>query len=155
LTIILIYEFIQMLQIKNRLLTKGLSRIKNIRGIRIPFVDLDYDQRGSIIVFTVLMLAAILAITLTLTRIFIPKIRAITEATDSVGAVYAADSALEWCLYNNREKSPILPQPIMANGATYQIYNDDSPSTCPGGETLNYRTVGIFRGVVRSFEVSE
>ncbi|MBI2674228.1 MAG: hypothetical protein HYX22_00620 [Candidatus Yanofskybacteria bacterium] len=48
-------------------------------------------QRGSIIIFTVLMLSAILAITLTLTRIFIPKIRAITEAADSVGAVYAAD----------------------------------------------------------------
>jgi len=118
-------------------------------------VDLDYNQRGSIIIFTILMLSAILAITLTLTRIFIPKIRAITEATDSVSAVYAADSALEWCLYNNREKSPILPQPVMANGATYQIYNNGSPSTCPGGETLNYRTVGTFRGVARSFEVSE
>ena len=113
------------------------------------------SQNGSIIIFTILMLSAILAITLTLTRIFIPKIRAITEATDSVSAVYAADSALEWCLYNNREKSPILPQPVMANGATYQIYNNGSPSTCPGGETLNYRTVGTFRGVARSFEVSE
>jgi len=84
------------------------------------------QDRGSIIVFTVLMLTAILTITLTLTRIFIPRLRSITEATDSIGAVYAADSAMEWC-----------------------------PSTCPGGETLNYRTVGTFRGVSRSFEISE
>ena len=112
-------------------------------------------QRGSIIVFTVLMLAAILAITLTLTRIFIPRIRAITEATDSIGAVYAADSAMEWCLYTNRGKAPPLSQPMMSNGATYQIYNGGTPSACPSGETLNYRTVGTYRGVSRSFEVSE
>jgi len=112
-------------------------------------------QRGSIIVFTILILSAILAITLTLTGIFITKIRSITEATASIGAVYAADSAMEWCLYTNRGKSPSLPQPIMSNGATYQIYRGGSPSTCPSGETLNYRAVGTYRGVSRSFEVSE
>ncbi|MBI4158602.1 MAG: hypothetical protein HY505_03245 [Candidatus Yanofskybacteria bacterium] len=112
-------------------------------------------NRGSIIIFTVLILSAILAITLTLTKIFIPRIRSITEATDSIGAIYAADSALEWCLYNNREKDPPLPQPTMSNGATYEIYSDGVSSTCPGGEPLNYRTVGNFRGVARSFEVSE
>lgn len=96
-----------------------------------------------------------LAVTLTLTRIFIPKIRVTTEATDSAGAVYAADSALEWCLYNNRGKVPLLSQPVMSNNATYQIYRDGTLSTCPSGETLNYRTVGTFRGVSRSFEISE
>ena len=101
------------------------------------------------------MLSAILAITLTLTRIFLPRIRTITEATNSIGALYAADSAMEWCLYNNREKSPLLTQPAMTNGSTYQIYRGSSLSACPGGETLNYRTVGNFRGVSRSFEVSE
>ena len=86
------------------------------------------QDRGSIIVFTVLMLTAILTITLTLTRIFIPRLRSITEATDSIGAVYAADSAMEWCLYNNRAKIPLLSQPIMSNGATYQIYNNGTHS---------------------------
>ena len=112
-------------------------------------------DRGSIIIFTLLMLSAILAITLTLTRIFIPRIRTITEVANSIGALYAADSAMEWCLYNNREKSPSLAQPVMANGSTYQIYRGGSLSVCPGGETLNYRTVGNFKGVSRSFEVSE
>jgi len=111
-------------------------------------------ERGSIIIFTVLMLSAILAITLTLTRIFIPRIRSITEANDSIGAVYAADSAIEWCLYTNREKAPPLAQPVMSNGATYQIYRNGVPSACPGGEELNYRTVGNYRGVSRSFEIS-
>lgn len=113
------------------------------------------NQSGSIIIFTVLMLSTILAITLTLTRIFIPKIRTITEATESIGAIFAADSAMEWCLYTNRGKSPPLSQPVMQNGATYQIYNNSAPSICPSGETLNYRAVGIYRGVARSFEISE
>ena len=113
------------------------------------------NSKGSIIIFTVLIIASILSITLALTRIFIPRIRSITEATDSIGAVYAADSALEWCLYTNREKVPPLSQPTMGNGATYEIYTDGVPSVCPGGEALNYRTVGTYRGVSRSFEVSE
>ncbi|OGN00849.1 MAG: hypothetical protein A2651_03160 [Candidatus Yanofskybacteria bacterium RIFCSPHIGHO2_01_FULL_42_12] len=97
----------------------------------------------------------ILTITLTLTRIFIPRIRTITEAANSVSAIYAADSAIEWCLYTNRGKTPSLAQPAMGNSATYQIYNNGNPSICPNGEALNYRTVGTFRGVSRSFEVSE
>src|SRR3990167_6165382 len=113
------------------------------------------NSKGSIIIFTVLIIASILSITLALTRIFIPRIRSITEATDSIRAVYAADSAMEWCLYTNRGKAPPLAQPVMADGSTYQIYNGGIPSICPDGETLNYRTVGTFRGVSRSFEVSE
>jgi len=101
------------------------------------------------------MVTSILSITLALTRIFIPRIRSITEATNSIGAAYAADSALEWCLYNNRERSPTLSQPTMSNGATYIIYNNNLPSTCPGGETLNYRAVGTYRSISRSFEISE
>lgn len=112
-------------------------------------------QNGSVIVFTVLIMTSMLTITLTLTRIFIPRIKAVAEAIDSVGAVYTADSAMEWCLYNNRGNSPTLTQPVMANGATYQIYNNGTPSTCPNGEALNYRTVGTYKGTSRSFEVTE
>lgn len=111
-------------------------------------------DRGSIIIFTILILASILSIALTLTKIFVPKIRTITEATNSTGAVYAADSAAEWCLYSNRNKVPPLSQPVMNNGSSYQIYRDGNPSVCPSSEALNYRTVGTFRGVSRSFEIS-
>ena len=133
-----------------RIANKDIRDLRHSHEIRILA-----SQNGSIIIFTVLILSSILAITLTLTRIFLPRVRSITEATDSIGAVYAADSAMEWCLYNNREKAPPLAQPVMSNGAAYQIYNNSTPSACPGGEALNYRTVGTWRGVSRSFEVSE
>lgn len=113
------------------------------------------NQQGSILIFSVLMLGVILTITLALGNIFLPRLRTSTETINSVAAAYAADSAMEWCLYGNRGKSPSLPQPTMQNGATYQIYRNGVLSTCPSGETLNYRTVGTFRGATRSFEISE
>ena len=128
---------------------------KKVEALEVLLDIRNFMNRGSIIIFTVLMLSSILAITLTLTRIFIPRIRSITEAADSIGAIYASDSAMEWCLYNNREKDPVLAQPVMANGATYEIYRDGIPSVCSGAEPLNYRTVGTYRGVSRSFEISE
>lgn len=112
------------------------------------------NEKGSIIIFTLLMVASILSITLTLVNIFIPRLRTYSESTSSTGALYAADSAMEWCLYTAREKPP-LPQPVLSNGATYEIYQNGTPSDCPGGETLDYRTVGTYRGVSRSYEVEE
>lgn len=106
-------------------------------------------ERGSIIIFTVLMLGSILAISLSLAAIFLPKIRAISNAgSSSVGAFYAADSGLEWCLYNSRGNSA-LPEPVLSNGATYTI----TPGTC-SGQPLDEQIVGTYQGVSRSLELS-
>ena len=105
-------------------------------------------ERGAIIIFTVLMLSTMLAVSLTLAAIFIPKIRGIVNAgPGSVGAIYAADSAIEWCLYKNRGY-PELPQPTMSNGATYIITPADCAIT-----PLNHQAVGNYRGVSRSLQV--
>jgi len=95
------------------------------------------------------MLGSILAITLSLAAIFVPKIRSISNAgAGSVGAIYAADSALEWCIYTNRG-NPVLPQPTMANGASYTLSSD-----CNSGISgLDAQAIGSYRGVSRSLEV--
>src|SRR5438105_172610 len=82
-------------------------------------------ESGSIIIFTVLMMGSILAITLTLAAIFLPKIKTAISATSSIGAIYAADSGVEWCIYTNRGYAA-LPQPVLDNGATFTI----SPNDC-------------------------
>lgn len=106
-------------------------------------------ERGAIIVFTVLMLSTMLAISLTLAAIFLPKIRGVVNAgPGSVGAIYAADSAIEWCIYKNRGYLPDLPPPVMSNGATYTI----TPSNC-ATSPLNHQAVGNYRGVSRSLQV--
>ena len=114
-------------------------------------------QEGSAIIFTLLILWSMLAITLALTAIYLPKIRAIGDAAaGSVGAIYAADSAIEWCIYTNRENPP-LPSPgipIMDNGATYTLI---PPTGCQPPATpapLNVQAVGTYRGVSRSLQVT-
>lgn len=107
------------------------------------------NQRGSVIIFTLLILGSMMAITLALLGIYLPKIRAIGDAgSGSVGAIYAADSALEWCIYTNRA-NPVLPQPVMANGATYTLI----PSDCTI-LPLNNQAVGTYNGVSRSLQVT-
>ena len=110
------------------------------------------SQEGSVIVFTILILGSMLAITLALAAIYLPKLRAVNDAgAGSVGAIYAADSALEWCIYTNRQ-NPSLPQPTMSNGATYRILpaNAADCTALP----LNNQAVGSYRNVSRSLQVS-
>ena len=114
-------------------------------------------NEGSIIIFAILMLTSILVITLTLTRIFLPKVKAITEATDSIKALYAADSALEWCLYVNRQAPGTPPTLNLTNGATWVVYQGSTATVadCTEAEGLDHRAVGSFSNVTRSFQLEE
>ena len=113
-------------------------------------------QKGSIVIFAVLMMGVILTITLALGNIFLPRLRTSTEAINSIAAVYAADSALEWCLHEQRARLSSVGAPIMSNTATYVIYFGSGLASCTPGETpLNHRAVGTYRGVTRSLDMIE
>ena len=116
-------------------------------------------QRGSILIYSVLMLGVILTITLALGNMLLPRLKTAGNAINSTAAEYATDSALEWCLYTQRGRSPAIGQPTMANGATFAMYYPGSANTlatCAPTETpLNHRVVGTYRGVSRSFIVEE
>ena len=102
-------------------------------------------DRGSALVFTILLTIAIISITTTMAAIFLPKIKQSGEIRRSVGAVYAADTGIEHCLYVNRVAP--APTPVFDNGATYTI-------TPPDCSSPPFKAVGKFQGVVRSLEVS-
>ena|SRR3989344_1303509 len=135
------------------LMTNFISKIK-INGIR---------QQGSILIYTMLVLIAITTISLALLRLFIPKFKVASESISSVVAISVADSAIEWCLFSNRDDPAgppaVPPQPIFSISTanlpiTYQIYRGGVVSVCPSGETpLDYRTVGNYRGISRSLEI--
>ena len=111
-------------------------------------------QEGSVIIFTILILGSMLTITLALASIYLPKLRTVGDAgAGSVGAIYAADSALEWCLYTNRG-NPALPMPIMSNGATYTLITGGAPAVDCTSSPLNEQAVGTYRGVSRSLQVT-
>lgn len=114
------------------------------------------NQQGSVLIFSVLMLGVILTITLSLANTLLPRLRSARDAISSVGAIYAADSGLEWCLYTLRERSPAMPQPIMSNGATFTVTFGILPATCASSESpLNHTSIGTFRDVNRAFKISE
>ena len=103
-------------------------------------------QKGIIIIFTAIILGITLSIALALGAIFAPKIRLITEAKNSVGALFAAESGLEWCLYINQlSPSPLPPPPVIASRATYQLI----PPDC-SGKTV--KAIGNFRSVIRAIQ---
>ena len=112
---------------------------------------LNYNNReqGSILIFAVLMLGSILAISLTLAAIFLPKISIANRASiGSVGAIYAADSGVEWCIYENRGHSAAIP--TMSNGASFSI--SPSSSAC-ANEPLDATVQGNYQGVTRALQV--
>ena len=105
------------------------------------------SQAGIAIITTVLLVGVMLSIVFTLSAVFIPKIRSASETKNSVTAIYAAESGLEWCLFKNNypSTSPMPLQPIMDNGSTYTVTDCTSSPV---------HAVGTYRGVTLAFELS-
>lgn len=117
------------------------------------------NQRGSIIIYAMVTMTAMLAIGVTLSGLFVGKLRAAAAARDSTGAVYAADSAVELCLYEARQATNQDPV-VFSTDATYQIINvatgDDITDDCSAlGETFQFRATGMYRGVRRTLEITQ
>lgn len=115
------------------------------------------NQRGSIIVYALLTLVVISGISLTLVAIFLPKIRLASGPGNAVNAIFAADSGIEWCLFWQRGYShPNAVVLSMDNGATTNVYwNWSSVASCDPSQTLNHQVVGSYRGVGRTFHITE
>lgn len=106
------------------------------------------------ILISVLLIGVMLSIVFSLSAIFIPKIRASAETKNSVPAVYAAESAIEWCLYLHYvSPSPQPPPPTMVNGATYTKQNGN-PLTAADCNLPTIQVNGAYRGVTRSFQIT-
>ncbi|MEK7194862.1 MAG: hypothetical protein AAB667_01255 [Patescibacteria group bacterium] len=121
------------------------------------------NQRGSIIIFSVIILTVVTAATMTLTAIFVPKIRTVGETINSAVAIYSADSAAEMCLYEARQQPTTKnPRPLMTNGATFTIASlsasplDITPDcTILGSGSFEFRAVGTYNGVSRALELTQ
>lgn len=102
-------------------------------------------NQGSVLIYVLLIINLLITITFILTAIFAIKTRIAFDFPNSVAAFYAADSAIEWRIYNEF-KDPDATSPTFSNGATFSI------TTQPG--LLPIRAIGTFRGVSRAIEVS-
>ncbi len=111
-------------------------------------------QNGQAIVISVLIVGFLLSITLTLSLLFTPKIRASSEITKSSAALYAAESGLEWCLYVYRYS--VVAAPVMANSATFLNGKVNPPVPLAPADCSNppLKVLGTYQGISRSFEIS-
>lgn len=108
-------------------------------------LNIIFSERGTALVFTILTIGILLNIVFFLTSVFAFKLRIASGYDDSVTALYASDSGIEWRLYNLL-KDPDAIEPVLTNGATMVFKNP------PGISPID--VVGKFRGISRSFIVS-
>jgi hypothetical protein len=120
-------------------------------------------QKGFVLIYAILITTVMLTASISLARIFLPKIKGINNSTNSTVAAFAADSMTELCLYQARKQlspSP-LSNPLMTNGsivtvASLSASEVDVTSDCRalGNTTFKFRAKGVYRGVTRAFEIS-
>ena len=118
------------------------------------------SQRGSIIVYTMMTMAVMLAVGVTLTGLFIGKLKRARAAQDSTIAIYTADSAAERCLYEARTGIQASPPLTLMSDAAYSIMSNavDVTSDCSaigGSGTFTIRVIGTYHGISRALEINQ
>lgn len=109
------------------------------------FKNLNISKKGSALIYVLLTVGVVLNIAFFMASIFASRLKASIDIPNSVTALYAADSVVEWQLYN-QFKDPDANQPSLTNGATFTI-------TSPPG-SFPLKVIGKFRGVSRAIEIS-
>lgn len=102
--------------------------------------------KGQIFLMSILILSVVLTAGMVLMAIFIKDLKQSTETSVSVKAFYAADSAMEWQLYNTFSGST-APEPTMTNDTAFESNNDY-------GTTGIIQTIGIAGDIRRGIEIN-
>ena len=120
-------------------------------------IILNKKEKGSILIYSILTLIVISGIGLTLVAVFLPKLKLISESTDTINAIFAADSAIEWCLFWQRGYShPSAVNLSLDNEASFSVYwNWSQVVSCNPSQGIGHQAVGRYRGIGRTFEVFE
>jgi len=106
------------------------------------------DESGAALLFSIILISIMMGVGLTLSTIFVGKLRASIDAKNSVAAYYAADTGIEWDLYNKRIASEDFDDDNrLGIGSVFEIEDGDE-----GG--INFtRSLGTYRGVSRAIEI--
>lgn len=104
-------------------------------------------QSGIALLLTVIILSVVILVAVSITGVVIIQLKLVRDIDDSKAAIYAADSGVEWQLYQIRQGVSVS-LPTMSNGATI--------STTVTGTTPNFtiKSLGSYRFVKRQLEVS-
>ena len=120
-------------------------------------------QRGSILIYAMLTMSAMLAMGLTLSGLFISKLRIASNARNSTVAIYIADSVVEQCLFAARMQADPAHMTFQ-EGGTYEVVgaDDGEPEATITDDCMSldsglfhFRATGIYRGVRRTLEITQ
>jgi Tfp pilus assembly protein PilX len=111
------------------------------------FLKFNNTQSGIALLLTMIITSAALLIAVLISNVVTTQIKLSSDIRDSTLAIYAADSGIEWELYQIRQGAAV-PAPVMANGATIiTIVSGSAPN-------FTIKSLGSFGTVKRQFEVS-
>src|SRR3989344_7330449 len=98
------------------------------------------NQNGVALLLTVIILSIVTSIAILVANIVITQLKLSKDIDNSQAAIFAADSGIEWQLYQIR-KSAIVPMPTMSNGATINV-------TVTGvSPNFNIKSLGSYQSV--------
>lgn len=105
------------------------------------------NQSGIALLLTLVILSIVILIADFIINVVVAQIRLARDIYYSQSAIYAADSGVEWQLYQIR-KNISVPPPVMSNGATVNV---TVTGTAPN---LIIKSLGAYQSVKRQFEVN-
>jgi Tfp pilus assembly protein PilX len=128
--------------------------MKFIKNLKLKIRNLKSDQDGIALLISLLLTGILISIVLTMSIIFLPKIRLAGDVKKSSTAFYAAESAVEWCIYINIKGGAPPAIPVMTNGSTFvNALTDVSPIPADCAAT-SFKMTGNYQGISRSLEIS-
>jgi hypothetical protein len=135
------------------------SKKESVKGSAVPSpLGLSSGRRlvsGQVLLITVLTLGGtLLGATTIAGLLLVYQIRQATDISNSARAVYAADTGIEWGLYQffNPSLAPSHAAPQLSNQASFTTTCVGGSGCSDGDNTKAIRAVGSAAGVTRAFE---
>jgi len=121
-------------------------------------INLNKNQKGQVMIVVSLALGGVMLTSIVIGGILITnQIRQAGNIVNSAKALYAADAALEWGMYQFYKKDTSAEAPSSTNNITFTTlcYSGASSVPCIGGENItDIVGKGRFGNVIRAFQIS-
>ena len=116
-------------------------------------------RSGQAMILTALTLGGVILVATTIAGLLtVYQLRQANDLANSAKAIFAADTGVEWGLYQFFNPTGPELQPTMTNGATFTTKCYDSSSNqladCTDVNTVDIRSLGTSLGVSRAFELT-
>jgi len=121
-------------------------------------INLNKNKKGQVMIIVSLALGGVMLTSIVIGGILISnQIRQAGNIASSAKALYAADAALEWGMYQFYKKDTTAGEPIFTNNTTFTTLCHSGASSVPctaGGNITDIVGKGTFGKVSRAFQIS-